>query len=269
MIYVCNFYNFKLIPVHKNESSLFQKRRNTCILAKHIIVLHVLPKKLHPIPPTKKSFQPFKPSAWIYYDKKQHLKKLIWGLLSSTVKEDNNEYNDKDHCNNSGEGGSDGRVGGVRLPLPLGQLGGLWPRRTYAKIKQWSLTLHSEFCYTCSDIKSLNFKKKTWLISKKNQSIRDIIIKSNNELHTNAKWNVTKVPLSIRHTNELNNIFVLFLGAFFARESAYAVFQPIAVWIKYNIGKVLLAVDFRYHCIHWNVRIHNWNKRMSKTEDFK
>lgn len=146
--------------VIKNESSLFQKRRNTCILAKHIIVLHVLPKKLHPIPPTKKSFQPFKPSAWIYYDKKQHLKILIWGLLSSTVKEDNNEYNDKDHCNNSGEGGSDGRVGGVRLPLPLGQLGGLWPRRTYAKIKQWSLTLHSEFCYTCSDIKSLNFKKK-------------------------------------------------------------------------------------------------------------
>lgn len=166
MIYVCKFYNFKLIPVHKNESSLFQKRRNTCILAKHIIVLHVLPKKLHPIPPTKKSFQPFKPFAWIYYDKKQHLKIFIWGLLSSTVKEDNNEYNDKDHCNNSGEGGSDGRVGGVRLPLPLGQLGGLWPRRTYAKIKQWSLTLHSEFCYTCSDTKSLNFKKNTWLISK-------------------------------------------------------------------------------------------------------
>lgn len=75
MIYVCNFYQFKQIPVHKNDSSLFQKRRNTCILAKHIIVLHVLPKKLNPIPPTKKSFHPFKPSAWIYmyYDKQQQL----------------------------------------------------------------------------------------------------------------------------------------------------------------------------------------------------
>lgn len=116
--------------------------------------------------PQKNRFNRLNPLHEYITIKKKHLKILIWGLLSSTVKEDNNEYNDKDHCNNSGEGGSDGRVGGVRLPLPLGQLGGLWPRRTYAKIKQWSLTLHSEFCYTCSDIKSLNFKKKTWLISK-------------------------------------------------------------------------------------------------------
>lgn len=29
------------------------------------------------------------------------------------VKEDINEYNDKDYCNYSGEGGSDGCVGGV------------------------------------------------------------------------------------------------------------------------------------------------------------
>lgn len=62
----------------------------------------------------------FKFFVWIYYDKKKYLKILIWGLFLLIVKEDNNEYNDKDYCNYSGEGGSDGCVGGVWFFFFLG-----------------------------------------------------------------------------------------------------------------------------------------------------